>query len=125
MVYLAVKPDQTVSVKEVASVLNASEAHLAKVMQRLARYQLVNSVRGPRGGYMLSRQPEDIALLEVYEAIEGPLDSTNCVLGLPACDGTKCIFGGLLEEINSKVRDYFSKTPLASLISVYERMQLL
>ncbi len=53
------------SAHEMAERLNVSEAHLAKVLQRLAHAGLVRSVRGPHGGFMLARAGSEITLLEV------------------------------------------------------------
>jgi len=71
MVLLASDRGRVLSAHEVAARLNASEAHLSKVMQRLGRAGLVQSVRGPRGGFSLARSPDAVTLLEVYEAALG------------------------------------------------------
>ena len=73
MAYLARNKDRMVSTHEIAGAMGLSENHLAKVRQRLVKAGLVEAQRGPSGGFMLSRPAEDITLLEVYEAIEGPL----------------------------------------------------
>ena len=112
MVYLAGHKDRTVGRKEIASVIRGSEAHLAKVLQRLVKAGLVTSRTGPGGGFVLKRASEFISLLDVYEAIEGPIKETQCLLGQPVCNG-RCILGGLLGSINREVRDYFSKTRLS------------
>lgn len=114
-VLLAESPRRNLTVGEMAGFLNASEAHLAKVMQRLSRAGLVQATRGPRGGFVLSRAPEDTTLLEVYEAIEGQLVATNCLLGKPVCSGQRCLLGGLLQSLNLQVRDYLSTTTLAQM----------
>lgn len=109
-VYLASRAERMVSAKEIASALNVSEAHLAKVLQRLAREGIVRSVRGPRGGFRLARDARTITLLEVYEAVEGPVRAVSCLLGAPVCTGEDCILGGLTEGLNNQVRDYLRKT---------------
>ena len=109
---LAAEPGRLISTREMASRLRVSEAHLAKVMQRLGRGGLVRSQRGPKGGFRLVRRPEDITLLEVYEATEGPLREQRCLLGNPMCSGN-CIMGGLLERVGDEVRDYFATTRLS------------
>jgi Rrf2 family protein len=114
MVLLASKPRQTMSNRDIAAILKVSEAHLAKVLQRLGRAGLVNSHRGPKGGFTLGRDSQDISLLAVYEAVEGPLETKSCLLGKPVCGG-KCLLGGLLHKVGSDVSDYFSQTRLSDL----------
>ncbi len=118
-VFLAANPGKPISTREIASALEVSEAHLSKVMQRLARTGLVNSVRGPKGGFLLARSPARISLLEVYEAIEGRLLPANCLLGTPVCKGEGCILGDLVETLNGQVREYLSRTRLSELVGVY------
>jgi Rrf2 family protein len=116
MVLLAADSDDVLSVREAASALHVSEAHLAKVMQRLARAGLVESLRGPRGGFVLARPPEQIRLLEVYEAIEGPIVVRHCLFSTRLCDGAECIFGGMLEAVDTQVRQYLDKTNLTAVV---------
>ena len=119
MVYLAANDRRLATTHEIGEVLGVSEAHLAKVLQRLAKVGLVDSTRGPRGGFCLGRAGDDISLLEVYEAIEGPLADTVCLLGQPICSGEKCILGGLLETVNRQAREYLGATALSDLTDVY------
>ena len=124
MVLLASKPVRMLSTKEIAAVLGASEAHLSKVLQRLAKVGLVKSVRGPRGGFALGKGGDEIFLLHVYEAIEGPLESSNCLLGAPVCEDKECILGGLLKTVNKEVKDYMESTKLSDLVTVYSHVDL-
>ncbi len=119
MVYLAANGGRLATTHEIGELLGVSEAHLAKVLQRLAKVGLVDSTRGPRGGFCLARSGDDISLLEVYETIEGPLADSVCLLGTPICTGEKCILGGLLETVNRQVGEYLASTTLAELTDVY------
>lgn len=112
---LAAFPNRKISSRQLASILDVSENHLAKVMQKLARNELVKSTRGPNGGFQLNGSPGDITMLQVYEAIEGPLAQTGCLLGHPRCKGDSCIMGALLEEIHEKTYTYFNSTTLEQL----------
>jgi Rrf2 family protein len=118
MALLATSQGTTRATWEIAKTLRVSEAHLAKVLQRLGRAGLVKSQRGPGGGFSLGRAPESISLLEVYEATEGPLDPPGCLLGRPACNGT-CILGGLLDQVAAEIRTYFAQTRLSDLNSQF------
>ncbi|MFH1071618.1 MAG: Rrf2 family transcriptional regulator [Candidatus Glassbacteria bacterium] len=115
MVLLAGRPKLQVSAREIATELDVSEAHLSKVLQKLARDGLVNSTRGPKGGFALSRRYADISLLDIYESIEGPLREKHCFRTTSVCNGDGCIFGGLLEDVNHQVREYLAETKLPAL----------
>jgi Rrf2 family protein len=119
VVYLATQHDGLVSTKEIARVLHASEAHLSKVLQRLARVGIVSSVRGPKGGFALRESPEKISLLEVYQAIEGPLALNNCLSDHPSCSGKQCVLGTLIGTIHEQITKYLSKTTVAHLNRTY------
>ncbi len=70
---------RVVNTKEIAEEHHIPVELLAKVLQTLARHQLIDSHHnGPRGGYALGRDPKDITLAQVLEAIEGPLGLTDC-----------------------------------------------
>lgn len=115
MAYLAGNTDRLVSTHEIASALNISENHLAKVHQWLAKAGLVDAVRGPSGGSRITKSPRDITLLDIYEAVEGPFKPANCLLHRPACPGKNCILGGLVASVNTQVRDFLAGTTLEQL----------
>lgn len=116
---LASRPGEILSTHKIAGRLDASEAHLAKVLQRLARMGLVRSIRGARGGFMLGRDPEGVTLLEAYEAIDGPLRPSTCLMGHRVCRDRGCILGNLLEEINHEVRERLSSQRLSELTHIF------
>lgn len=118
-VLLAANSGELLSTREIASTLKMSAAHLSKVLQRLARHGLVESIRGPKGGFSLARSPAKITLLEVYEAIEGRMGDADCLLSERLCDGKNCIMGSLLKDTNRQVRNYLSKTKLSGVTNAY------
>ena len=107
---LARRPDQRVSNQEIAAALRVSEHHLAKVMQRLAKIGIVTSTRGPRGGFELALPPDEITLLQLFEAVEGPLGDAECLLGQQVCDGGDCLVGELVHSVHRHVRHYLAET---------------
>ena len=114
MVFLATEPDKKVTTNLIATTLQVSEAHLSKVLQRLSKIGLVKSIRGPRGGFVIGKPPKAISLLDVFEAIEGPIESDNCLFGIPVCTGL-CILGGLVEKVNQEVKTHLAETHLDQL----------
>ncbi len=110
---LTANPGVAMTTRDIAGGLRASEAHLAKVMQRLARAGLVRPTRGPKGGFRLARPASEIPLLEVYETIEGKFVCAACLLGEPVCDGHSCVLGGMMGAINERVYAYLRDTKLS------------
>ena len=115
MVLLAVDPDRRVTNVRIAETLGVSGHHLAKVMQRLVRAGLVDSVPGPRGGFLLAAPARNVTLSQIYEAIDGPLDDEGCLLGEPICSGRNCVLGEALHAIHEQLRNYLARTTLAEL----------
>jgi Rrf2 family protein len=89
------------SVSEIARDLDVSEAHLAKVLQRLVKHHFIRSSRGAKGGFILAGDPAKIRLLDVLEAIDGPLSANSCSLGRPLCRPGTCLFKGLTATIRN------------------------
>jgi Rrf2 family protein len=118
-VMLAADLDNLYSTNKLAFALHASKAHLSKVLQRLEKSDIVKSTRGPNGGFKLTKSGNDITLLEVYEAIDGKLSPSNCLLNECICNGD-CIMGKLLGDLNNQVRNYLMKTKLSMLTNVYK-----
>lgn len=118
-VYLACHEGDAISTGQMAEDFGASKAHLSKVLQRLSRSGLVTSVRGPKGGFVLAKSPDEVTLREVYEAIEGELETVDCLLGEPVCANGECMLGGLLSSLNAQVREKFSNTYLSDLVGTF------
>jgi Rrf2 family protein len=116
---LAAGDGSRMSVREIADRLGASQAHLAKVLQRLAHAGIVTSLRGPQGGFTLARKPESISLREVFEAIEGPPAAGTCLMGDPVCGAKHCLLGGLVSDVNQQVGTYLTKTSVAKVKDIY------
>ena len=110
--FLAGSSDKPFSNKEIAGKLDVSEAHLSKVLQRLSKAGLITSYRGPKGGFMLRSNGSDITLLDVIEAIEGPLELSNCLFDKPICVFEDCIIGNMLVSVNEQIRQHLIDTKL-------------
>jgi Rrf2 family protein len=108
MLLLAQEQDQPRSAADLALTTNTSQAHFAKVMQRLTHAGLVQATRGPRGGYQLARSSKEITLLEVYEAIDGPIYTQECLHKEDACPFQQCLFGGLITKAAKEFREYLA-----------------
>ena len=87
LIFLATLPeDARVAAPEVARGIDAPESFVSKVLQQLVQRGLVSSYRGASGGFQLEIQPDNVSLLDVVEAIEGPLQINLCLPGEATCD---------------------------------------
>jgi Rrf2 family protein len=118
---LAAGERDPITLSAIAAELSASEAHLSKVLQTLVKSGLLESRRGPRGGYVLTRPAEEVTLLEVYEAFEGPIRSDGCLFSKPVCDRVQCIFGDVVGRLRTEVCRIMRSTTLAQASSKERR----
>lgn len=117
MVILAASPGSSLTVKEITARTGVSEAHLSKVMQRLAKAGLVKSTRGPKGGFLIGDSGLSISLLSIFEAIEGPVPNSTCLLSVTECPFRECLFGGLLERMTAEFKEYMKNKTLGEMVS--------
>ena len=93
-----------------------SLSYLEQLFGKLRRRELVESVRGPGGGYHLARPAEDISIADIVKAVEETLDSTQCG-GRENCHGDrKCMTHELWEELNHTVFGFLDGVKLSSLV---------
>jgi len=86
VLYLArMKSDQRAATSTIAQEQRIPPSFLAKIISQLSIAGLLHTSRGARGGVTLARQPEDITLLEVIEAIDGPIMLNECVGDSATC----------------------------------------
>ena len=121
--YLAKREDGPITSREIARRFEISEAHLAKVLQRMVKVGLLRSLRGPHGGFILTRPPESVTLLEIFEAIEGPFEPNQCLLSSAICDGDNCILGRIVLEANTMLRTRLEETTLVDIEAVISSSQ--
>jgi Rrf2 family protein len=79
--HLAQHADTSVSAREIATEYRIPAELLAKILQRLARKGLLLSQQGTHGGYVLARDPSKISIVDVIEALDGPIGITPCERG--------------------------------------------
>ncbi len=115
MVLLAGANGEPQTARVIAERLTRSENHLSKVLQRLARAGFVSSTRGPSGGFILAQPAEDIIMLDVFEAMDGPVGEMSCTQTPAICDGQSCVFGQLATIINQQVREFLGGIRLSEL----------
>ena len=117
MAILGVSNEKKISVKKLAKIISASDNHLSKVMQRLSKANLVSSINGPNGGFLITKTPDSIRIIDIYEAIEGKLPLANCMFSKKICKKKYCPMSNFIENISNKVSTFFLNTKLSELIN--------
>ena len=93
-----------------------SLSYLEQLFGKLRRRELVESVRGPGGGYHLARDAAQITVADIIRAVDEPIDSTQCG-GRENChDHQRCMTHELWEELNSTVSGFLSGIRLSDLV---------
>lgn len=110
-------PGRPVSAADLAGTFDVSEAHLAKVLQRLARSGILASKRGPKGGFTLACAPDKVTLLDIHAAVDGELDATTCLLSEHRCPSGTCAMEKLLRAVYDEVQGHLARTKLSDLVS--------
>lgn len=91
ILYLArLGPNQKAATSQIAENQEIPLSFLAKIIAQLSVAGLLQTMRGARGGVMLARAPEEISLLDVVEAIDGPITLNECVNGEYDCPLHEC-----------------------------------
>lgn len=108
--------DRNVTIAEVADRMGLPAAFTPQVIGLLIRAGLAASKPGRGGGYRLSRPPEDVTLLEVVEAAEGPLVNVRCTLrGGPCRNDDRCVVHDSWTAAGEAFRRTLATTTLADL----------
>jgi len=87
VIYLSSKSqnDDKAGIKEISGRINASEHTVGKILQLLARKKIINSAKGPSGGFYLNDKQQEQAVIHIVKAIEGDAVFRDCGLGLNKC----------------------------------------
>ena len=104
--------------QEIARRQEISANYAAQIFRRLTTAGLVKSVKGPGGGYILAREPEQISAGDILRAIEGPFALVHCVLDNETpCNRTdKCATHRLWAKLSQTMEDYLEAVTLEALI---------
>jgi Rrf2 family protein len=118
-------PGQMALLDEVSRTERIPKSFLAKIFQDLVKAGLVRSIRGAHGGFALVKDPAQISVLEIIEAIEGKIIFQRCKQLKPECGHTDgCALCGLFEQAQDGVKDVLLRTTLVDLVLQQEAIQL-
>ena len=105
-----------VTLAEISQRQKISLSYLEQLFGKLRRRALVDSVRGPGGGYCLARDMAQISIADIILAVDEPMDATQCG-GKENChDDQKCITHDLWAKLNERIFDYLGAVTLKQLV---------
>lgn len=106
-----------VSLADISERQGISLSYLEQLFAKLRRRNLVSSVRGPGGGYQLSREMAGIQIAQVIDAVNESVDATRCQ-GLGGChDGDTCLTHHLWCDLSDRIHEFLRGISLADLVS--------
>lgn len=119
MLYLSkLEPGQRAATSQIAVVQRIPPSFLAKIISQLAIAGLIHTSRGARGGVSLARSPEAISILEVVEAIDGPIALNECSQTPGSCPfGDECPLRSLWCGTQNELVEKLRKTTFASIMN--------
>ncbi|AUM00005.1 Fe-S cluster assembly transcriptional regulator IscR [Zoogloeaceae bacteirum Par-f-2] len=109
--------DGPVTLAGIAERQSISLSYLEQLFGKLRRYKLVNSVRGPGGGYRLARDMKDITVADIIVAVDEPLDATQCGGKQNCHDEHVCLTHDLWTNLNKRMYEYLASVTLAALVN--------
>jgi Rrf2 family protein len=104
-----------VNVNQLADQTGFSKNHISKVMQTLVKHGYLSSGRGPRGGFEIHRNADEISLLEIVELIEGKKEGHYCGISEDKCPFDSCVFGELPAEFDHKFREFYARRTIGEI----------
>jgi len=110
------KSDGLVCLADISERQSISLSYLEQLFSKLRKNELVESVRGPNGGYRLALPDEEIFVSDIIDAVDESIDATNCG-GQGDCNkGDMCLTHHLWEDLSTQIHGFLRQISLASLV---------
>ncbi|MDC0200301.1 Rrf2 family transcriptional regulator [Candidatus Pelagibacter sp.] len=113
-------PKEPVSLRDISLRQGISLLYLEQLFLKLKKNNIVNSIRGNKGGYILNRNASEIKISDVFFAVEEKIKTVGCEKhSKKACNGksSKCITHNLWDELEDYINNFFEKKKLSDLIN--------
>jgi Rrf2 family iron-sulfur cluster assembly transcriptional regulator len=112
-----------VTLAEISGRQKISLSYLEQLFGKLRRHNLVESVRGPGGGYCLARETSEVSVADIILAVDEPIDATQCG-GKENCrDEEKCLTHDVWATLNERIFDYLQSVTLRQLVDKHREEQ--
>ena len=124
MLYLSRRMDAgSVLIGDIAAAMEIPAQFLHKVMPRLVKAGLLHSRRGARGGYRLAKEPQSVTVLDIIEAIDGPILVNRCLVGSADCSRIgKCSIEQVCKQAQKAITGKLNEYSLADVVKIEEEL---
>ena len=108
-----------VSLRDISLRQGISLDYLEQIFSKLKKNEIVKSIRGTQGGYVLNKNPNDIKLTNIFHAVDEKVKTVQCKKeSKKGCNGksTKCLTHNLWDELETHINNFFDKKSLDDLV---------
>ena len=112
----ALEPNVYAMGKDIAERTGAPTPYLLKILQQLSRERILQSNKGPTGGFSLRVPPDELTLRRVVAIVENEREQPRCIAGFPECnDSVPCPMHESWKPLRNGIMDYLDQTTFAAL----------
>ncbi|MDR2480702.1 MAG: Rrf2 family transcriptional regulator [Spirochaetaceae bacterium] len=108
------------SASEISTATGISEGYLEQLFIELRKAGIIQSVRGPQGGYYLDKEPKNISAGDILRSVEGSLSPAECVDSMVCPKEQSCLTWNTWNLLNSSIKNFVDSISLADLIDDYD-----
>ena len=110
-------PDNPLTIREISERQDVSVPYLEQILNKLWRAGLVRSVKGPGGGYLLTRRPGEVSIASILKELEGPVAITSCLNPEEGCARIEgCVTHLLWKSLGATIEAYLETITLNDLL---------
>lgn len=115
------KQERAVTLAEISARQNISLPYLEQLFAKLRKHGIVNSIRGPNGGYKLNLPMEKLSVGMIIEAVNENINATQCMGNGNCKGGAPCITHALWDELSQRIEDFLYEITVASLVEKHQQ----
>jgi Rrf2 family iron-sulfur cluster assembly transcriptional regulator len=115
--------DSPVTLSDIGQRQKISLSYLEQLFAKLRHSELVNSVRGPGGGYRLAKALDEVSVADIILAVDEPIDTTQCGGKENCLNDEKCMTHDLWAKLNELIFDYLGAVTLQQLVDAQEQRE--
>ncbi len=124
VIYLGskLKPEERAGIKAVARFIDENEHTVGKILQKLVKADIINSMKGPYGGFYISDRQTKLQVMTIVEAIDGKEVFNRCGLGFSKCSNSHpCPFHNDFKEVRELFKEMYNKNTIGGLCSLVDK----